>query len=81
MHKQSAATDQYHGHLLFLLVIIFLIVYLMLTFYNPELVQKRSHGKALGPNDVSVTMLWSMAITLFILVLLGLLWYAFTCYH
>lgn len=65
---------------LFLLVIIFLATYLLLTFYNPEFV-RRKHGKnSVGhQNDPAVTLLWALFISIAILVVLGLLVYAFTC--
>ncbi len=64
---------------LFLLVIIFLIVYLLLTFYNPEFVQRKVHGHANGQNDQMVTMLWAIVISVVIVFVLGLLWHAFNC--
>ena len=81
MDKHVEDYKHMSGYLLFLMVIIFLMVYLMLTFYNPELVQRKEHGEATGQNDQIVTMLWALGITLAIVVVLGLLWYAFTCYH
>ena len=65
------------GSLLFLVVIVFLITYLILTFYNPKWVQRKSHGHATGENDQAVTMLWALGIALVVLVVLALLWYAF----
>lgn len=67
----------YSGHGLFALVVVFLLTYLMLTFYNPKLVQRRHRGCATGENDPMVTMLWAFFISLVILVVLGLLMYAF----
>jgi len=72
---------QMSGYGLFLLVIVFLSVYLILTFYNPEFVQRKKHGHATGQNDQVVSMLWALGITLVILVVLALIWYGFTCYH
>ena len=81
MHKHAEDYKHLHGYLLFLVVIVFLAVYLMLTFYNPELVQRKEHGEATGVNDVALTMLWALGITLAIVVVLALLFYAFACYH
>ena len=71
--------SQHKGHGLFLLVIVFLAVYLLLTFYNPEWVQRTTDGERNGTNDSMVTMLWSLVISLVILFILGLLWYGFSC--
>jgi len=77
----SAGThDHMSSYGLFLLVIVFLATYLILTFYNPEFVQYKKHGHATGENDVAVSMLWAIVITIAILVVLALLYYAFTCY-
>ena len=72
--------DHMSGPALFLLVIVFLAVYLILTFYNPDFVQHKKHGHATGESDQAVVMLWSLGITIAILVVLALLYYAFTCY-
>lgn len=80
MYSQSAHLQEMSGSALFLLVVVFLMVYLMLTFYNPEFVQHKKHGHATGENDVAVTMLWALGITIAILVVLALLWYAFSCH-
>lgn len=81
MHGQAEDYKHMSGALLFLLVVVFLITYLILTFYNPEFVQRKEHGHATGANDQAVTMLWALGITIVILVVLALLYYAFTCYH
>jgi hypothetical protein len=71
-------TMEKHGGLfLFPLVVVFLVVYLLLTFYNPTFVRRRIHGHRTCENDQAVTMLWALAISLIIFFLLGLLWYAF----
>lgn len=75
------SAEEHSGHALFVIVIAFLITYLILTFYNPDFVQRKVHGHATGQNDVVVTMLWALAISLFILFLLGVLVYAFSCYQ
>ena len=75
------SAQEHSGHALFVLVIVFLITYLILTFYNPEWVQRTQHGKRTGENDVAVTMLYALGITLAILLVLGLLVYAFSCYQ
>lgn len=72
---------QMSGYGLFLLVIVFLSVYLILTFYNPEFVQRKKHGHATGEGDQAVVMLWALGITIAILVVLALLVYAFTCHQ
>lgn len=72
MHVQD-----YSGHGLFMLVAVFLLTYLLLTFYNPRLVQRRYRGHATGENDPMVTMLWSFFISMVVLVVLGMLMYAF----
>lgn len=79
MHQYGS--HEYSAHGLFLLVAVFLAVYLILTFYNPEFVQRKVHGKAIQENDQTVTMIWALVISLVILFLLALLWYAFTCYQ
>lgn len=76
--------DYHHKHagtFLFLLVLIFLITYLILSFYNPKWVQRKVHGRADGRNDVALTMIYAALITLGILIVLCLLYYAFYCYH
>ena len=78
MHLSS---EEHSGYALFVLVMVFLITYLILTFYNPELVQRKVHGHATGENDQVVTMLWALAISLLVLFLLGVLAYAFSCYQ
>ena len=75
------SAQEHSGTALFVLVIVFLITYLILTFYNPEFVQRKVHGKRTGANDQAVTFLWSLAIAVLILFLLGLLVYAFSCYQ
>ena len=72
--------DHMSGYGLFLLAIVFLATYLILTFYNPEFVQRKKHGHATGQSDQAVTMLWALGITVAILVVLGLLYYAFHCH-
>ena len=75
------SAQEHSGTALFVLVIVFLITYLILTFYNPEWVQRKVHGKRTGENDQVVTMLYALAISVLILFLLGLLVYAFNCYQ
>ena len=65
------------GSGLFLLVVVFLMTYLILTFYNPKFVQRKVHGHSTCENDPAVTLIWAFVIALVILFLLGLLWYAF----
>jgi heme/copper-type cytochrome/quinol oxidase subunit 2 len=79
--QQYGSKHEYSAHGLFLLVIVFLIVYLILTFYNPEFVQRKVHGKATGEQDQMVVMIWALVISVVILFLLALLAYAFTCYQ
>ena len=81
MHAQAGDYKHMSGVLLFLVVVIFLATYLILTFYNPEFVQYKKHGHANGKNDQSVTMLWALGISLVIVFLLGLIWYGFNCYN
>ena len=76
---KSMDLSEHSGKGLFLLVVVFLVVYLLLTFYNPSWVQRTKDGERTGENDQAVTMLWALGITLAILVLLGLLWYGFYC--
>ena len=72
--------EHYGGHALFWCVVIFLVVYLLLTFFNPEFVQRKDHkGNANGQNDQAVTMLYSLLILAFIILILWVLWYAFSC--
>lgn len=71
---------QYEGHALFLVVVAFLAVYLLLTFFNPDYVQREdSRGNKNGINDQALTMLWALLIVGIIVVVLALLWYAFSC--
>ena len=77
----QANSQQLAGVSLFLVVIIFIFAYLMLTFYNPEYVQRKVHGHRTGENDVALTMIWALVITLVIVFLLALLAYALTCWH
>lgn len=74
------SAQEHSGYALFVLVIVFLITYLILSFYNPEFVQRKVHGHATGQADTAVCMIWSLVIALVILFLLGLLVYAFSCY-
>lgn len=74
------SAQEHSGYALFVLVIVFLITYLILSFYNPEFVQRKVHGHATGQTDTAVCMIWSLVIALVILFLLGLLVYAFSCY-
>jgi len=78
MH-QLKSQHEYGAYGLFLLVTIFLMIYLILTFYNPEFVQRKVHGKATQENDVILSMIWAFVLTIIILFVLCLLWYAFTC--
>ena len=70
--------EKHGGLLLFPLVVVFLVVYLLLTFYNPTFVRKSIHGHRTCENDQAVTMLWALVISIVILFLLGLLWWAFS---
>ena len=74
------SAHEHGGSALFVLVIAFLITYLILTFYNPDFVQRKVHGRRTGVNDQSVTMIWSLVIALVVLFILGVLVYAFSCY-
>ena len=76
----EAAHKHMHGVGLFLLVIIFLITYMLLTFYNPKFVHRKVNGHSTHENDTAVTMIWSLVITLAVVFVLGLLWYAFSCH-
>lgn len=70
----------YEGHFVFWAVVIFLATYLILTFYNPEFVQRKDNkDRATGVNDQAVTMIWAFGILLAIVLVLALLWYAFSC--
>jgi di/tricarboxylate transporter len=71
------SVEKHGGLVLFPFVVVFLVVYLILTFYNPKWVRKSIHGHRTHENDQAVTMLWSLAIAIVIFFLLGLLWYAF----
>ncbi len=72
------SAEQHGGLALFPLVVVFLVVYLLLTFYNPEFVRRTVNGHRTHENDIMVTMLYSLVITLVILLLLAFLWYAFS---
>ena len=77
MHQHLA---HYEGHALFLTVAVFLAIYLLLTFFNPEFVQREDkHGEKNGVNDQAVTMLYALGILFLIALALALLWYAFHC--
>ena len=70
----------YEGHALFLPVTVFLVIYLLLTFFNPDFVQRKdSHDEHNGENDPAVTLLWSLVIVALIALALWVLWYAFSC--
>lgn len=72
---------KHHGGLaLFWLVALFLAIYLLLTFFNPDYVQRKDHkDRANGQNDQAVTMLYALVILAVILLILWALWYAFSC--
>ena len=72
------SVEQHGGLALFPLVVVFLVVYLLLTFYNPKFVRRTVDGHRTYANDVALTMLYSLVIALVILLLLGMLWYAFS---
>jgi di/tricarboxylate transporter len=78
MHTHGDYTHM-AGSGLFMLVVVFLITYLILTFYNPRFVQRKDHGRTNGcrENDQILSMLWALVIAVVILVVLGLIWYAF----
>ena len=68
------------GHGLFWGVIVFLVVYLLLTFFNPDFVQREDkHGDKNGENDQALTMLWGLVIVALIALILWVLYYAFSC--
>ena len=79
MYGQASSYQHLSGTALFLLVIVFLITYLILTFYNPEWVQRSVNGHRTGQNDQGITMLWALGITIVVLFVLALMYYAFTC--
>ena len=71
---------QHEGHFVFWAVVAFLAIYLLLTFFNPDYVQRTDkHDEPNGINDPALTMLWALGILLLIVVVLGLLWWAFSC--
>ncbi len=72
------SAEQHGGLALFPLVVVFLVVYLLLTFYNPEFVRRTVDGHRTHTNDIALTMIWSLVISLVVLLLLGFLWYAFS---
>ena len=72
------SVEQHGGLALFPLVVVFLVVYLLLTFYNPKFVRRTVDGHRTHVNDVALTMIYSLVIALVILLLLGMLWYAFS---
>ena len=76
---QTHALKEYEGHGVFLGVVVFLAIYLLLTFFNPEFVQ-RDCGKHHGDeeNDPAKSMLWSLGILALIVVGLWLLWWLFS---
>ena len=70
---------EFEGHFVFWGVVAFLAVYLLLTFYNPDYVQREDHrGEKNGENDQALTMLWAAGIVFLIVVVLALLWWAFS---
>ena len=71
--------EHYHGHCLVAFVLVWLAIYLLLTFYNPKWVQQKFHGHHTGVNNQAITMLWALFITLVIFFVLALLWWAFYC--
>ena len=75
------SAQEHSGSALFVFVIAFLITYLILTFYNPDFVQRKVHGRRTGQNDQTVTMIWAFIISVVVLFLLGVLVYAFSCYQ
>ena len=75
------SAHEHSGTALFVFVIAFLITYLILTFYNPDFVQRKHHGHASGENDVVTTMIAAFFISIAILFILGVLVYAFSCYY
>ena len=77
MHGQAGEHEHMAGVSLFLLVTVFLFTYLILTFYNPEIVRRTVNGHKTDENDQVLTMIWALVISLVILFLLGLLWYCF----
>ena len=71
---------RYEGHALFLLVVVFLVIYLLLTFFNPEFVQRDNDNQHSDEeNDQAKTFLWSLVILALIVLALWILWYAFSC--
>lgn len=72
------SVEQHGGLALFPLVVVFLVVYLLLTFYNPKFVRRTVNGHRTHENDQGVTFLWAFVIALVVLLLLGMLWYAFS---
>jgi len=72
----SQVADKYSGVALFLLVVVFLFTYMVLTFYNPKFVRRTVNGHKTCENDVAVTMLWALGITLLVLVILALIAWA-----
>jgi len=72
--------SDYAGHCLFLVIVVFLLTFLILTFYNPKWVQRKDCGCPTGENDPMVTVLWALGITLAILLILAMLFYAFSSY-
>tara|TARA_R110002153_G_scaffold96819_1_gene231280 strand:+ start:1283 stop:1519 length:237 start_codon:yes stop_codon:yes gene_type:complete len=75
------STQEHGGSALFILVAAFLATYFMLTFYNPDFVQRKVNGRRTGVNDQVVTMGWALVISLAVLFLLGIILYAFSCYQ
>lgn len=70
---------EYGGCGLLVFVVVFLIVFWLLTFNNPRFVRRSHDGHRTCQNDSALTILWSIFIALVILFLVGLLFWAFRC--
>jgi len=79
MAGQHMDMKHYDGLALFWCVVVFLVIYLLLTFFNPDFVQREEDDRKTGQNDQAVTILWSLVILAIIVLILWVLYYAYSC--
>lgn len=75
----SQVSSQHAGAFLLVLVTLFLVVFLLFRFYNPEFLQYKNGKCHSGHQDVAKNMLWSLGLTILFLLLLCILWKVFSC--
>jgi len=79
-HKHHNGYELGGGAGLFMFVVLFVVLYLLMAFFNPDFVQRERDGHKTGELDKGLAVSWAFGISILVVVVLGLLWWGFSCY-